>query len=93
MPRRIRILLALLASRPVSADAVDWWVPSDASMPSLIADGYVVVGFSTLNEQSPLMPLKVNRYLLQRNRSVFLCVEKMNATSSTTVQALCLTFK
>lgn len=88
------LLFALmLVAVPVTAaaDAVEWWEskPAIESLPQLIQAGYKVVGFSTAFEQNMVMDLKVNRYILQKDATIYLCVEKMQATGGATILTNC----
>ncbi|MDP1997248.1 MAG: hypothetical protein Q8J90_08610, partial [Gallionella sp.] len=71
--------IALLVAAPITAGAVEWWEAKSApeTLPQLVAAGYQIVGFTTLAERSTMMDLKVNRYILQKNTSAYICVEKL----------------
>jgi len=74
----------------VAWSAEDWWGPvTKESLPSLVASGYVVVGFSSLIEGNRIMDVKVNRYVLQKDASVYLCIEKLATATSDVVVANC----
>ena len=66
-----------------SANAADWFkADKEVSMPSLVADGYQVVGFSVLPEKSRVMDVTAYRFVLQKETSVYLCTDKTTGSSS-----------
>lgn len=85
------LVIALLVMAPMTAGAAEWWEskPTPETLPQLVMGGYKIVGFSTMAEQSRVMDMKVNRYILQKDSSVLLCVEKLSATTSDTLMANC----
>lgn len=88
--RKMFILLLLIAT-PMQAIAGEWWEsqPASESLPQLIQVGYKIVGFTTIIENTALMDLKVNRYILQKDAAVYLCVEKIQASGGATMLTNC----
>jgi hypothetical protein len=83
--KKLMVLFALLPA--VAGAAEDWWVKSDATLPSLVADGFQVVGFSVGEERPPMGPVTAYRYVLQKGPLTYLCTEKV--MSANTVIARC----
>lgn len=94
MNTRYTALGSLLLLLPVVAlSAEDWWVKTGESLPSLISNGYSIIGFSSLFEPNRLMDVKVNRYVLQKETSVYLCIEKLASATADVVVADCYALK
>jgi hypothetical protein len=89
MLNRYAPAFVLLLCAGVTHSAEQLWRDSKATLPGLVADGYRVVGFTTDRESSSSMALRENRYLLQKNASVFLCIEKLSPTVGDLNQVRC----
>lgn len=71
----VLVILALVAGSATAAE--DWWEKSGESLPSLVRQGYRVVGYSTITEQAMMATMISFRYVLQKDDKVAFCVEKV----------------
>lgn len=83
---RSALLLLLLSCLPCLVQAAEWWRVSDRSLPGLLDDGYVVVGFSALPTPGPTGG-HIDRTLLQNGASLYRCEEARSADGRTLGQA------
>jgi hypothetical protein len=78
--RKLWIAAEALLCSSVTLDASaadDWWMESDKGLPALVAEGYAVVGFSAAPDSNRMMNTTAYRFVLQKDASVFTCVEKI----------------
>lgn len=77
--RKLWIATAALLCSSMTLDASaadDWWMQSDKGLPTLVAEGYAVVGFSVIPDGRG-MGATAYRFVLQKEASVFMCTEKV----------------
>lgn len=79
--RKLWIATAALLCSSMTLDASaadDLWMQSDKSLPTLVAEGYAVVGFNVIPNFRGVITLTLYRYILQKDVSVFRCTETDN---------------
>lgn len=80
------LLCTSLAFDASAAD--DLWMQSDKSLPTLVAEGYAIVGFNVIPNFRGVMTLTLFRYILQKDVSVFMCTETDNGGRSSSTACL-----
>lgn len=69
----MRALLLLLLTMPAVAD--DWWIPTSKSLPDLLDEGYVLVGFSSDTPAMGVGSTTSHRYILSKDTVMAFCYE------------------
>lgn len=74
------LVVALAGGQATAGDG--WWTDSTETMPSLVGQGFEVVGYATYKGASGLggSDMTFIRYVLQKGTSVFQCTENLLAT-------------
>ena len=66
-----------------------WWTQVQINLPTLVASGYQIVGFSAVPESNRIMDVRAFRYVLQKGVSVLTCIEKIPTTGEQPLIANC----